>query len=471
MALTLTLALSAGRITTHESLKAGLTLSNAGDRPLTVPFLYDTSDAVKIGIASDEPKGVRIMSGLTGQAMMTNARLDPRPSLLELPAGEAWQATVDAGTLHYLMPMGSFGVRARYTYEPEDIDVLSELQTVDVIDIEPAAVQLTEEQTLLDTLLVMVSTGLGPERRCFLRQHTRSRPLASWYAVEIEGAQGADDVFASTGDYVEAPVADAFVERFVLWRRGDVLSTGKYLNGLPQGGNRRASLPPGTGLLPSADHDLEGRLHVYLVEGSTFHCCRWGEDEQLETVFRHSAGGVPLLVRRHEGVVHVLTAGQTLGYERLDREGTVIDRREVSLPAPYRIATLAIEPARGLVKALLVDAQPARSVLARTWNLALDVVAERRLDRRTDEPLITEASFDLSAKGHVDLLVATEAQESFYCPPDGPPRLFATEQARFWPQVVSDAGRVYLGVWRRGIGFRFIEYDRRDARFVGYGGL
>ncbi len=467
MSLELRLEPARTQLSTHESLRVVLRLRNRGDVARRLPFLDDSSDAVTV-LVTREPGGrARLMSGMTGQSMLGHARVDPRPSLLDLAAGEEWVVARDLGTLHYLLPAGRFRVQARLAYAEDGVDILSGSHVIEVVDSMPVSVAMSGEPSLIDASILQLAAGAGAERRHYLRQYTRLRPLATWFATEVEPARGADAFRATVGDYVEAPVADAFIDRHAVWLRDELLHACRLVGGMARGPVRTAPLPAGWRWLPWAVHRLDGDLWVALERGSELSIQRFGVNG-LDALFTCDLGDAPRAVDLVDGEVHVLTCSRQVAWSRLDSSGRVLDRHQCPRPGPEPVHAAQLHARSGRLSLLFRDGSPGRVAHALVLGPSMDVQAQQRIEMPLDGRRLTEVAFDADPRGRVDMLVVTDDGATSYVDPAGTWVPFVKGQSRYFPQVVSDRGRVYLGIWRSGSGLRFIEHDRRDARFRSY---
>ncbi len=468
MSLELRLDLAKARLSTHESLRVVLRLRNLGPAARRLPYLDDSSDAVSVLAARETGGRARIMNGMTGQSMLGHARVDPRPALLELAAGDEWIVERDLGTLHYLLPAGRFLIQARLSHADEDVDLVSGSHAIEVFDSIPASVAIAAEPSLIDALILhLAAAGAGGERHHYVRQHTRLRPLATWFATEVEPARGADAFTASVGDFVEAPVADAFIDRHAVWLRDGLLHACTLSSGIATGPVRSAPLPAGWRWLGWAAHRLDGELWLALARGSEFGIRRLGAN-QLEALLTCDVGDEPCAVDLVDGEVHVVTCSRQVAWLRLDKTGRLLDRQACPRPGSEPLHEATLDARSGRLRLLFRDGSPGRVAHALVVGPSMDVQAERRIEMPSDARLLTEVAFDADPRGRVDMLVVADDGATHYIDPAGTWVPFVKGQARYLPQVVSDKGRVYLGVWRSGSGFRFIEHDRRDARFRSY---
>lgn len=464
MALELQLAPARMRLSTHESLRVVLRLRNRGASTLRLPFLDDGSEAVTFTVTRVQSGRVRVMSGQTGQSMLTHARIDPRPMMLELAAGAEWVLERDLGTMHYLLPAGRFALHARFVWAAEGIDLISATHEIEVEDSPPASVQVVEEPSLIDASILHLVSGPPPRQHHFVRQHTRLRPLATWYATEVEAAQGAESLAASVGDYAEAPIADALIDRQAVWLRDGRLQACRLVAGVPQGAVRSADQPAGWRWLQAASHRLDGELWLPCVRGHELGVFRFGA-AAIEPLFTFDLGGAPLAVEVIDGEVHVVSDGPALAWLRLSAAGRLLQRQERARPGPEPLCQARLRVREERLALLYRDAAPGRVAHVRVLDGSLQSVGEQRIEVAADRPRLTEVAFDVSPRGQIDLLVASESGATHYINPAGQWRPFVSGQREYFPQVSSDSGRVYLGIWRSGAGFRFIEHDRHDAAF------
>lgn len=465
MSLALSLRCAVSRVSTHESVVVGVELANRGTRAIKLPYLGDAGAALVFGVSRRDGGPVRMMSDATGQAMMSTARVDVSGSMLELPGGESWAVDCDLGKLHHLLPAGDFALRARYAFEPEGVELLSNVVDLNVSDAEPTSVQATEEHSILSSLLLVISTGQGDARRHYFRQHALDMPFASWIAREIEFARGADRVGLSVAASLEAESADAFVTRHVLWTSGRRLSSALHLDGSAIAAVRQADLPEGFDLLPVASHAADFSLTVFLSGGTLLRCVKFGE-HGLETEFELQTGGTVLDARRADETSYILAAGDKLRLLTCDPRGGAMAVNEAPLPPGLRPLRAAFEPRAGIAKVLYADTMPATTIRAVVYDDALRPIGEQAVVCESGRPKVVEASFDANARGRIDLLTTLEDTTCIYVHPEGDRIRLFDGQASCYPYVVSGPGSAHLGLWRRSAGFRFIELRRKSRRFV-----
>src|SRR5690242_20139110 len=93
---------------TLGSLEVAVRLENRGAAALVLPGPQDQTAALTLTLLDRAGRPVQRMNGFSSQAMMSGARVDPRPDLAPLGPGEAWSWTLDLASYQYAPPAGDF---------------------------------------------------------------------------------------------------------------------------------------------------------------------------------------------------------------------------------------------------------------------------------------------------------------------------------------------------------------------------
>src|SRR5262249_22737012 len=144
-----------------------------------------------LDLLDDRGHLLRRMSGLTSQAMLSRARLDPRPDLDILPPSGTWTWDIDLASYHYNLPAGDLQIEAHYTYPPKGIDVRADRVPVRIAAQHLDVLTADRDNPVLDAITLLLLAEDPPGRALYLRQLNHPRPLAAWYSERIaDGGPG-----------------------------------------------------------------------------------------------------------------------------------------------------------------------------------------------------------------------------------------------------------------------------------------
>lgn len=450
-------------LTVHEGLRYAVAVENSGPDAVELPVAEDESGRLAVVLETADGRR-RVMSGLTGQALTSSARLDAEPVLDTLGPGGRWEATIDLAAWHLPLPAGRHRVRATYEHEPAGAALESGPAEIEVRDVPLARLTVARDRAVLDSLVALLEAR-GPEGpEFYLRQLNAPRPLAAWCSARVLAGEPADEAFVSTSAFDAAETFDPCFERWVVWRAGGTLGARLHALGAPEGEALRATLPPGRAVVPSAVHGADGALRVFLAAPGVLECHRFGP-RGLERVFERALPGLEAaraVVRADGQALHVVWAGREVRYARLDAGGGVRDRRSLRagrLPAH----AFDFEPRAGLLRASFLDAPHGSTVTLAALNVDTDDEWRLDLDRVLLRGGVRELAFDVSARGTIHALVAPARGGLYYLRGGSPSRRVAAGPGPFHPHVVAHR-RVYLGFARPGLGHRHLQIAGRRAR-------
>jgi hypothetical protein len=449
-------------ISTHESVTVHCELANAGAEPVQIPGPYDRSGALSILLRESDGKIVRFMNRQTRQRMLSDDRIDTTLDLDSITPGEQWEWPVDLASFHYLIPPGEFDVSARLFYPPADAETESEPARLAVRTDPIRSVLSIRDNPILDSLSLLIEAE-GPAGRAFyLRQHNYGRPSGAWYSTLIPTPSDAvQPFFAPAGYYQSESFGPAFGKWIVTARGQSTVEAYHFVNGAPSA-RRKALLPAGAKLLPSAFHTADGDVHLFVWAASGLLECHRLSSDGLAKVFEHNPrvpAGTPLSIGAFQDSIHIATPWRGIVYERLDFAGRLLDRIH-ALRTGFHPLQISYEPGAHRIKGIFSDSRHAGSIQTAVVDLNAESSSSYIWDRFPLRHRLQELSFDQDRSGRFHLLASTEAKRLYYLSEERGPFLVAEGEERFHP-VVCAPRKVYLGFCRRSHGFRFIQYQRR----------
>lgn len=452
MTLSLDIALAPSSRSTFGSIVVVCLLENLGHTRLLLPGPEDRGGALTFTLRDGDGRSVLRMNGLSSQATMSGARVDSRPTLAPLGPGERWSWTIDLASYQYAPPPGRLTLEAVYEH-----GALRASAGPIPVEIEgPALHRILDrrDNCVLEGLTLLFETAEGA---VFLRQHGAGRPIAAWLSKELDGP--GPGAFLSVPSFFQTASFEPFFQRWVLWTSQGAICARRFDQGEPATPVLRAPLPAGEALLSSAIHTETGEVLVfsqipgqlrayYLTPGA------------LAPAFARSlpprAGKVE--VSADDEKTHLLVPHRGLLHLELSHDGRPLGQKQLFSTRLLPVS-LSFDPPNQRIKAIFRDGPLGRLVQLGTADLRTG----KALLREGTIPLrgrIEELAFDVSPKGTIHLLCSTSEEKLYYIRDDQGPALIASGEARFFPEVAAP-GLVYLGLYRRAVGYRFLLYSHR----------
>ncbi|MDQ3001043.1 MAG: hypothetical protein M3Y08_07255 [Fibrobacterota bacterium] len=167
------------------------------------------------------------MDGLTGQKMISGARVDVRPFKDTLAAGAEWKWNMDLSTLHYPLPAGNYYLEARLDDEGLGVILRSDATEIQVEDPDLIHMAPSRANPVMDglALLFRSPTKNGVDAPLVLRQYNALRPLAAWYSSSLPSDLRADLAFCAQPAFFQTDSFDPFFRKWVIGSDGANLSS------------------------------------------------------------------------------------------------------------------------------------------------------------------------------------------------------------------------------------------------------
>lgn len=437
---------------------------------MEIPGPFDRSGAFNILLRNQSGELLRLMNRQTRQRMLSDGRVDATLDLETIASGEEWQWPVDLASFHYLLPTGEFEVSGRLVYPPAAVDVGSAKSDVIVREDPICTVQMIRDNPVIDSVSLLIGADSPAGRGYFVRQHNYDRPTGAWYARQIPVPPDAGEpFFASAGFYQAESFDPAFRKWLVMPRGSSTVEVYCFSNGLPAA-RRKASIPAGAKLVRSAFHTPDGHVFLFFRGAEGMLICYRLTEAGLSKEFEHNPripSGTAISIGAFQDAIHVAIARRGVLYERLSLSGALLDRVQ-AFRSPLQPVELVYEPGVHRIRALFADARRSQTVQVTAIDLKKESISTYAWDRFPLRAGIRELSFDHDEGGRFHLLAATGEKKLYYLSEGRGPILVAEGEEAYHP-VVCAPRKVYLGFYRRSIGFRFIQYQRRrqGSKFVG----
>lgn len=456
---------------THESLRLDCTLHNSEPGPLTIPSPYDRSGSLQIGVFNGSEGPVRVMDRRTRQFMMSDGRVDSSLDLDTLAPGSAWNWDMDLASYHYTLPPGDHSVRTVYAYEPHHIHAEAGSQPVRVKEDPLSGITVLRDNPIMDGLLLLLRAEgeSGPEY--FIRQHNYQRPLGAWWSARVMQGDAPTVAFCASSNFHQTESTEPFHLKWVLWvGRNGALRTRCYDRGEPTSMVRQAASPEGRELIPSAICSQSGEILVFFRTPTRALECYRFEHDRLERVFEQEIdcpAGTPLSIGGDDEAIHVAAAARGILYCKFSYSGAETARQQVfrTRLQPYSIR---YEPGERRIKGLFYGGTHGKSVHMAVFHTDTGLSSEFLADRLPLRSDLKELDFDQDRSGRFHLLVSTSARRLYYYSEGRGPVLAAEGEEQFFPVMIAPL-TVYLGLYRRKYGYRFVQYQRRrqGSKIVG----
>lgn len=470
MALELTVGPARTEISSHESLTVHCVLRNGGTGTERLPGPYDRSGAFNIVLRDGAGNLVRSMNRQTRQRMLSDGRVDGTLDTEELPSGEQWQWPMDLASFQFSLPAGAYTVSGRLVYPPENLDVESAKTSLNVREDPVCFVGAMRDNPVIDSVSLLIGAESESGRQYFLRQHNYSRPCGAWYAARIPAPpDGGEPFFAPAGYYQAESFDPAFSKWIVMPRGAGTVEAYRFVSGAPRA-RRKAPVPAGLTLVRSAFHMAGGELLLFFWGPAGRLECHRLDDAGLTKLFEHDPrvpAGTAISIGAFADTIHLAIPRRGVVYERLSMDGVLRDRVR-AFRTPYEAVAVTYEPVVHRIRALFADARRSQTVQVAVIDLKKEAVSSYTWDRFPLRGGIGELSFDQDEGGRFHLLATTRAKRLYYLSEGRGPVLVAEGEDAYHP-VVCAPRKVYLGFYRRSLGFRFVQYQRRrtGAKFVG----
>ena len=456
----LEIALDRDRVSTFDSPRVHVRLTNSGPAARVVPGPNDQTDALRFEFYAPDGRLVRRASGLTLQRLMSRSRLDPRPDLDRLDAGATWAWTVDLTEYHYPLAEGRYEVQAAYR-DLEGGEIRSARHALTVEAESLRGVAMVRDNPVLDGLALLLETERDGQRRVYLRQHGTNRPLAAWYCASVELDGSLPHASLATNNFFTTDSFDPFFRKWLVWTQGDHVHARVFMWGAPSEPPRRAPLPAGMQRLSSVIVTEADELLVFFWDGQGQIDCAALEPDRLEPRFSIDVppSRLPPVIRGDCDHIHVALAVRGLAYLRLEYDGHIRNYRQL-FETRRTPVSIEIEPVHKFGQATFVDRPGGDAmtlVVARPQYREVQRL-ERRVGVRGD---LREFSWAYEpGGGSFHQLSSTSRGDLYYAVDEGSPQRIARGPGPFFPRVTVQ-GAVHLGFYRPTEGFRFFEYSRR----------
>lgn len=464
----LVLALSVPEEPSYQmgGLPCRVTLHSHGEHPLNVPALSDRGGALVFEIHDQLGNLVRRQSAATQTAMQAgNANVLPPIMQALNPAGHLTEV-FDLSTLHYPLPLGCFQVRAFYDFAEEDLHLVSEPASIEVLDADVEDLFVLRDNPMLDSLSLF-SRNRDSERSVFhLRQYAADRPLAARYARRLLDGPQVDDAFVAEASVFASDTVDRLYQRWMVWVEGEGIYAQKFYRGNAIDGSiRRAHLPAGCRLLRSAYFDTDDQLFIFLIRNDSVLTCHRFDAESLQrTIIYYLPSGLEVdpIISVDREFIHIGVAKRGLSYVKLNHQGAM---EEICRLHDSRMPTHSGRYDRRERAFKMLYWNPPHN---KTFEAAVISVADRKLwHRRVEQvPLRgepTEIAFDRDVRERLHLLVATSRNRLYHLQDQRTPWLLAKGQSRYFPYVIAGQ-QVYLGGFFWPKGYRFLQWEEAKGK-------
>ncbi|MBM3782803.1 MAG: hypothetical protein FJW30_00510 [Acidobacteria bacterium] len=453
----LDLQLDSESISTFEEPRVVCRLTNDAETGVEAPGPFDRSGAFGLALLSSAEEPLRRMDRQTRQKMLNTGRVDTTADTQVLEPGEGWRTKIDLASFHYPVPPGEYLLRA------ECGDEQSEPVELNVREQRPLRIEVTRDNPILDaqTLLFTVQGDDGVEY--YLRQHNAGRPLGAWYSRRVLAERNAASAFVAAAGFYQAESLDLAYRKWVVWLEDGAAAAAAVQDGVMDLSTlRKAELPAGAELLRAAVWTRHEELYIFFRTKGTGLSCQRLERGSLERVFDHtlrSEGESPVAVSADAGGIQVVSGWRGLLVDRLRWRGTLEQRLHV-FRSRLQLKLVHSESPDGRVRALFTEAGKGPMMQMVCADFRKDSLNTYSMDKLPFGGEPREYSFDCDFRGRFHLLVSTNRQALYYMSEERGPHLVATGEERFHP-VMCAPKQVYVGLYRREHGFRFVQFQRR----------
>jgi hypothetical protein len=471
-------------VDTLEGLKVGLDLFNDGERAYQLPGPSDLTATLTFEVYRQDGALLRRMNGLTRQQMMSSARVDPTPTLEDLPPGGRWRWELNLASYHYPLPAGAFEMEAVYDYDEAGVHVRSNRIPIHVAAVALSEIAFLREAPVLDGVTLLLKGESNGAPTTVLRHYNAQRPLAAWYSERLAGDNGSASpgmiawnggvrpFFAAARFFTTESFEPTF-RKWVISSDGSRLVAQRFIWGRPDPLSISTLLPTDRTLLPSACYDEEDRLMVFFQKTAGTIEAYDLTSEGLTLRFEHNvpATSVPPAIRADCDFIHIVTPWRGVLYDRLLLTGA-LEERVQAFRTRMRSYRCDIDPAKRVARVLFHDGPHGRA-------LEMVVVGPKpsRIDRLSIDNLpleeeLREMSFDRDPGGRFHLLVSTSRRKLYYFRDGRGPTLVASAQDRFFP-IVHAPGDVYLGCHQAEFGYRYLHFRQavHGSRIATFDGM
>jgi hypothetical protein len=470
MPIHLGLAVANPESSTHEGVRLACTLQNDDPEPRTLPTPYDRSGSFQVGLFNGGEKPVRVMDRQSRQFMMTDGRVDGSLDLDTLGSGQSWNWRMDLSGFHYPIPPGDYSLRGSYLYAPAGVHVETGAQPLHVTADPLLEIQTMRDNPIMDglTLLMRAQGAAGIEY--FLRQYNYPRPFGAWWSRRILEGETAQAPFVASANFHQPASSEPFHRKWVLWTGSDgVLRARCYNRGEATDETRQADLPGDSELIRTAICTATDELLVFVRWEQEITCYRL-ERQRLARVFRYQmpgGPGSPVSIGGRADALYVATVDRGVNLDRLDYGGWLLDRRVV-LRTRRQPVSVVIEASERRIKCVFADSVRGKGIELAVVKLDDASMTRSRIDQLPLRAAWRELSFDQDRSGRFHLAIATEDGRLYYYSDGRGPLLIAEGELPFFPIVVAPL-QVYVGLYRKEIGYRFVQYQRRrrGSKIVG----
>lgn len=200
-----------------QSIPLKITLQNKSEKSLKIPFLIDSGKVTNFALYDDKGKLIGEYNGVT-LAIKEGMRPYSLISLLELGGGKSWVWDVD---LHrYIKPLapGTYGVRAIYRYDDEELEITSEMEKFVVRPNHPIYLDVLKDLNMVGMIYTLVIHKDKQEEKILMNMGYDSMPDNFLYGGVLKLKNGARPIISKV-DFINAMDFDHDAYRWLAWSR------------------------------------------------------------------------------------------------------------------------------------------------------------------------------------------------------------------------------------------------------------